>query len=794
MATAMAIDATGNIYLAGWFNGTCDFDPGPAVSNLTSAGLRDVFIAKMDASGNLLWVARIGGTSDDNVNGIAVDASGSLVVGGVFGGGTIDLDPGPGSANFTAQLFDGYILKLDASGSYLWGKVYSGSGASAVNSLELDQSGNVITTGIFAGLVDFDPGVASFNLTATGAADIYISKLDAMGNFIWAKHIDGVQNNESKCVTTDPSGNIYITGYFDNTVDFDPSAAINNIVSAGNYDIFVTKFDPSGNLTWVKTMGGTGSDIGNSVVVDQLGNVVVGGNFSSTSDFNPGLGVDNLTSNGNVDAFIVKLDAFGNYSWARGIGNTGSDQATNITSDNSGNVYLTGQFVGVVDADPGSNTFNLISTGTNAFVTKLNSTGSFLWARNIARSSSTSVGLSLKVNTAGSLYVTGRFLGTADFDTGANLFPLTSAGSNDIFLQKLDQSSCGVPTYTALTMQVCDSFGIAGNTFYSSGFFSNVFVNVGGCDSVVNVALTVNYSTENLLAITTCDSFLFNGQFQTASGTYLDTFANAVGCDSFVTVQLTILHSTFDTLVQAVCDTFDLNGVSYTATGFYSQSYTAANGCDSVIVLDLTILNSLDTVIQSACYSFDFNGTVYTTSGFYTQSYTSTLGCDSIMVLDLTIGYVNTSVSISGSTLTASMAGATYQWVDCGNNYVAVPGETSQSFTPSQTGQYAVLVSNNSCTDTSICTSVTVGIDEVASQAGFTVYPNPTQGTVHLMSKTYLRGAAIKVMNSQGQTVQEFKNLSGMSVNIDLAAQPSGLYFLEMVESDKRVVFKVSKK
>jgi len=790
----MLVDAAGNVYVAGKFSGTTDFDPGPGVTNLTSSGFRDVFISKWDASGNLLWVRNLQGTGDDQVYGFAVDASGSVYTSGVYDG-TLDLDPGVGVVSSTAGFFDAYISKLDASGNFVWGKFYSGFGISAVNTLAVDAAGNLIIAGVFAGgPYDFDPGPGTFNLTAT-MFDAFFTKLDASGNFLWAKNFGSGQSNEAKSVTTDAAGNIYLSGIFDGTVDIDPGAAVNNITSAGDNDIFVSKFDGSGNFMWAKTMGGTAGDYVHTTVLDQSGNILTAGTYNGTADFDPGSSVVNLTPGGQSDIYVSKLDPSGNFIWAKGMGGPGNEQSYGIVTDNTGNVYTAGEFTGAADFDPGTNIFNLYTTALNGFTTKLSPAGDFLWARNVARGNSFTRAQAFALNSTGDLYVTGSFSDTADFDPGANVFPLTSAsaGSSDFFLQKLSQSNCSSPSYTHQNMTVCDSLNIAGNSYHSTGFYSNVFSNVSGCDSVLNIDLIVNYSSDTNYQLTVCDSLFFNGQFETVSGTYLDTFSNLIGCDSFVTLQLTVLQSSFDTLVQTACDTFNLNGVDYTLTGFYSQSYSAANGCDSVIVLDLTILNSIDTIIQGACDSFDFNGTVYTTTGFYTQSYTSSLGCDSILVLELTIGSVNTSVSISGSTLTSGMTGANYQWVDCGNNYATIPGETNQSFTPLQSGQYAVIISSSGCTDTSICTSVTVGIDDVAFKDGLSVYPNPTDGIVHVVCKTQFADAVIRVVNPQGQTVRRFNNINGRDHYIDLHELPSGVYFLEVVESNKRRVFKVSK-
>jgi len=185
-----------------------------------------------------------------------------------------------------------------------WTKSIGGLG----NSGAIDASGNVYTTGSFAGTVDFDPGSGVSNLTSSGGNDIFIQKLDANGNFIWVKQLGGISNDAGYSITTDASGNVYITGYFSLNLG-------GGISSNGGYDIFIAKLDSNGNIVWIKSMGGTSSDYGESITTDASGNVYTTGFFYNTVDFNPGSGVSNLVSNGGYDIFIQKLDANGNFLW-----------------------------------------------------------------------------------------------------------------------------------------------------------------------------------------------------------------------------------------------------------------------------------------------------------------------------------------------------------------------------------------------------------------------------------------------------------------------------------------------
>lgn len=372
---SIATDASGFVYITGSFQGIVDFDPGSGISNLTSIGNSDMFIAKLDDYGNFLWAKAMGGTSGEAVYSIAIDASGNVYVTGFFQG-TVDFDPGSGTYNLTSNgARDIFVSKLNTSGNFLWAKAMGGIGFDRGVSITIDASGNVYITGYFQEIVDFDPGSGTSNLTSNGGNDMFISKLDASGSFLWAKAMEATGESYGSSITTDPSGNVYTTGYFSETIDFDPGSGVNNFTSNGYYDIFIIKLDASGNSLWAKTMGGTDFDGVYSIVIDASGSVYVTGYFSGMVDFDPGSGISNFTSNGNEDIFISKFDASGNFLWVKAIGGSQLDEGRSIATDASGSVYIMGRFFGAVDFDPGSGT----SIGTvgkwGGYVLKLSTDG-----------------------------------------------------------------------------------------------------------------------------------------------------------------------------------------------------------------------------------------------------------------------------------------------------------------------------------------------------------------------------------------------------------------------------------
>jgi len=389
-----------------------------------------------------LWAKQIGGTNHDLGYSMALDASSNIYYTGYFQG-TADFDPGAGVYNLTsAGSMDIFISKLDSAGNFVWAKQLGGSGGDIGESIVTDETGNVYITGLFSGTGDFDPGIGVFNLTSTGSLDIFVSKLDSSGNFVWAKQMGGAFDDEGWSLALSTSGNVYVSGNFNGTADFDPGIGTYNLTSAGQDDIFISKLDGSGNFVWARAMGAAGVDESYSIAVNVSGSVYTFGHFQGTVDFDPGAGVFNLASTGSYDFFISKIDASGNFVWAKAMGGSDGYVYYSIALDAFGNVYTTSNFMGTSDFDPGAGTFYLTSSGAwDIFISKLDSSGNFIWAK-IMGGTGYETGSSIAIDREGNgdAYTTGFFEGTVDFDPGPGVFNLTEAGWGDIFLSKLDSA------------------------------------------------------------------------------------------------------------------------------------------------------------------------------------------------------------------------------------------------------------------------------------------------------------------------------------------------------------------
>jgi len=633
---AVTTDMNGNVYIAGGFVNTVDFDPGPGVYNLTSNGSFDIFILKLNPAGGFVWVKALGNTRVDNAIKIVTVPDGSICFAGGFSE-TVDFDPGLGVFNLTPNNGNGgasYICKLDFNGSFIWAVKFDDI---HLRSIDVDFDGNVLSSGGFYGIADFDPGPGVYNLTErgftgtpTGIMDAYVVKLNAAGVFVSAFQIGSLLSEYAGAICVDQSGNFIVTGFFNQTSDFDPSSAIYDLTSDGT-DIFIAKYSTNSNLIWAKKFtGGGGSDLSYGIKADRLGNISLTGIFASIMDFDPGPGIYNL-SNSTSGTFIVQLDNNGNLNWAKQSTGVGLHRGHSIALDTLNNVYVTGLFEGTADFDPGAGIFNLTANGSqDIFIIKLSSSGEFSWAGKMG-SSGYDVGFDIFVDRSRNIYTSGHFWNTVDFDPGPGVHNVTMVGTGDAFIQKLNQ--CANISSSTITTSACSNYSLNGYVYSQSGGYIQIVQNASGCDSVITLNLTINGSNDTLNA-TSCNSYVWNGQTYISSGFYRDTLTGAAGCDSIVNLDLRIKNGVSININIAICEGQSYSG--YTTSGTYINTYTAANGCDSIRTLQLFVKpKSFSSFSAVICEGDTFLG--YAIAGIYKDTLRATNGCDSIRTLTLTV-------------------------------------------------------------------------------------------------------------------------------------------------------------
>jgi len=381
------------------------------------------------------------GTSTlDYGSAMKTDSNGNVYVAGQFSAGTVDFDPTIGVDNKTNTLggYDIFLTKMNADGTYGWTKTWGGTGNDASYNLAIDSSNNVYIVGEFLATVDFDPGVGNTSYTSAGSVDIFLSKFDTNGNFLSVKVMGSTSHDRGHGVVINGTGEIFIAGKFNGTVDFDPSSGVDNKLSAGNYDAYLTKFNADGTYGWTKTWGSTNRDTINDLQLGTDGSIYLAGVYGLTVDFDPSGSVDNQTSVGLDDPFLTKLNADGTYAWTKTWGSTLNDFSFNLRVNSSNNVYIIGSFQGTVDFDPSGATNSIVSAGLeDSYVSKFDANGNYIFTRTWGGSLMDEV-LGITIDTGGNYFIGGFFNGTEDLDPTSGIDSRTSTGAYDMFVSMFD--------------------------------------------------------------------------------------------------------------------------------------------------------------------------------------------------------------------------------------------------------------------------------------------------------------------------------------------------------------------
>lgn len=429
---------------------------------------------------------------------VAVDAQGNVYIVGTYAG-TIDFDPGPAVFNKTStgpkdHSDDIFILKLNAAGDFQWVNTFGGSDFDIAEAVHITHDGYILVSGYFHSTVDFDPGPGTVNLNSSGERKTFIARYNTNGSLVWAKAFlgSGQAYGDGSDVTSDEAGNVYVTGGYSGTIDFDPGTAVSNLT--GSFKGFLVKLDAAGQFKWVKKKGVGGTDAGKAITyhggyiyvglmasgmaevakfdttgtelwsrktqfsltnsyvyihgitADPSGNVIVTGRVHYGADFDPGPGNDIITTVGGSydwDAFAWKLDTNGNHKWARQVGGVGADYGYSVAADEYGTVYISGTYSNSIALNIGGIPLNLPRVGAiNSYLVQLGAAGQLQKAERFSGVPSPSGGVSvygIAINKYRDLYLVGDYNNKVDFDPGPGTYVQTSAMGNysDLFICKL---------------------------------------------------------------------------------------------------------------------------------------------------------------------------------------------------------------------------------------------------------------------------------------------------------------------------------------------------------------------
>lgn len=334
-ALAVEMDAAGNVYVTGSYRGTLDFGGGP----LSSSGSDDIYLVKLNAAGVHQWSRHFGSTLADVGRDLAIDGSGNVMLAGSF---RRTVNFGGGIFTSPSDFSDGFVARFDPNGVHLMSKRWGGDREDQCAGIDVDATGNFVITGKFESTVNFGGGP----VVSTSTQNAFVASYGAGGAYKWT-HASGpgVSANEGAAIALDATGHIYATGSFDGTVDFGGGP----MTTAGDLDVYLVKYHPTGAYIWSQRFGSTEQEFGQGVEVLSDGGVIVSGSFRGSVGFGGGL----LTSAGNRDMYYCKYNAAGYHAWSRRAGNTGVDQALALAPFPGNGFVIAGQFQGILNLGGG---------------------------------------------------------------------------------------------------------------------------------------------------------------------------------------------------------------------------------------------------------------------------------------------------------------------------------------------------------------------------------------------------------------------------------------------------------
>ncbi len=700
--TKITVDSNGDIYTAGYYQDVADFNPNGVATNLSGIST-ECYVAKYNSAGVLVWAKNIGMANLQEGTGLTVQNNQLILVGNYGNGGGIDLDPGPGTVLTPTVNNNGmFISKFDLNGNFIWGNGFACFSKPVIEGVKIDNANNIVVCGNFQYTIDFDPSASTASLTAT-SYDGFIAKYDSNGNYLWAMKIGTADNDLVNDLCIDLNNNIYCTGSYMGTVNFNPLGTTTNLTSnVGVANAFVAKYGANGVLKWANAIGSTSTDIGRSIQFDKLGNIIYAGVFGGVVDFDAGSGVTSLTANtANRGIFISKIDTANNFVWAKDFGGTLTDDISEIAIDSSNQIIATGMMSPGMNFSP-SGTFNVTSKGSSdAYIAKYSKTGALVWAYPIG-GSATDWGISLDVNQIdNTIYTTGYFNSTnLDLNISATAnTTITPNGGEDIYIAKYSQCDIVSPPVN-ITPTV--------NLTMCEGLTTTLTASASG---------TINwfYSSTPLGTGTSITTFSVSGP-----GTYTWTADNTTSCGTSVKTPFVVEVIAKPTIMfSAPAYTACVGqGVSISASGANTYTWSPGGMNTASVVITPTVAGSMP-VIAAGTNSL---GCIDTKTVYVSVQ------SPAIYTLQTT---PSNSICLGQSVALNVIGGAyTYTW-STGVNTASI------SATPTVNSTYSVVVSNGTgCLKTS-SVNIVVNTASVAITGNTLACANATTALTASGANTY---------------------------------------------------------
>ena len=772
----------------------------------------DVYLVKTDANGVLVWSTAFGSAAKSDFGySVRQTSDGGYIIAGL--------------TNSTgAGLRDVLLLKTNSTGVLQWSKTYGGAADDEARSVEETTDGGFIISG--------------FTQSYGSGYQMYLIKTNSTGNVTWSKTFGGGGLELGYSVKQTSDGGYVLLGYSDS-------------YGSGLVDVLLLKLTATGSISWSKTYGGTADDYGLCIHITSDGGYIISGRTSSYGA-------------GGGDYYLIKTDVNGVHQWSKAYGGTAIDQAGNVRQTADGGYILTGYtmsfgagireaYLVKTDATGASGCNEFTATTLTTSATVANSTGATEGlglsavspvtatrrVKPVVTTSCSSSACSLTIASFAQTNITcnGSTNGTASISTAGGVGTLTynwtpgnPIGDGTASVTNLSAGSYNCTITDANGCTASQSITITQPTVLAATLSSQTnvscFAGTNGAASILVSGGTTAYSfnwtpgnptgdgTANVTGLTagtwTCSITDANGCIASqtvtitqpnalvstiSSQTNVSCFAGTNGAASILVSGGTTAYSYNWTPGNPTGDgTANVTGLT---AGTWTCSITDANGCiasQTVTITQAAAINNSQNISICAGQTFAIGTNSYSTSGIYTDVLSAINGCDSTVTTNLTVNpVIDLTTTTSGNSITSNTSPADYQWIDCNNGNSILVGAISQVYTSTSNGNYAVIISQNGCSDTTACVTITTtGIVLKPNNEDIQIFPNPTTSTITL--KGLSSDGNIIIMNALGQRIfSTTVNQKDVEKIIDLSDFKNGMYYIQIENKDKSISRKVIK-